>query len=176
MLNKLFALAPVVLLAACASLTQEQCETGDWSSIGYNDGVEGRSESYINQHRDACGEYGITPDVNAWLAGREQGLKQYCTRPNAYQLGRSGDELNPVCRTDVDALKLANFYGLRYYELDQMIVEARDEMNTYIEALASDDGSLSPEIRQFYLGRIRELQYNIALWEAEKVKYAVMPN
>lgn len=175
MLKKLLALAPVIVLSACASLTQEQCETGNWSSIGYTDGVDGRAESYINQHRDACDEFGITPDVNAWLVGRTEGLKQYCTRPNAYTIGRSGSEMNPVCHADIDGLRLANFYGLRYYELGQMIHAAEDEMNDYLDILARDDGSLSPEMKHFYLARIRELQRDIRSWEREQYKYASRP-
>ncbi len=175
MLKPVYVVTPLFILAACASLTQEQCTNGDWNGIGYQDGVNGRLESYIDRHRESCSDYGITPDLTAWLKGRAEGLKQYCTRPNAYAEGRSGDELNPVCTTDVDGLRLANFYGLRYFEITGQIDTSREEIDTLMGLLEADDGSLPPETRQYYLTRINNLQSLILDLIEERAKYAAVP-
>jgi len=61
MFMKFLAASPLVFLMSCASLNEEACRSGDWATIGYNDGTRGRAESYITEHREACGEFGITP-------------------------------------------------------------------------------------------------------------------
>lgn len=175
MLKKFLVMSPVVFLMSCASLSEEACRTGDWETIGYNDGVRGRSEAYINEHREACGEFGISPNTAVWLRARLEGLKVYCTPTNAYDIGRSGDELNPVCpETGLSELKLANFYGIRYYEIDQEIDALKDEIDK-IELLIA---ALAPEevdLKNFYLLKIIDLQRSIRTLERELRKYDDLP-
>jgi len=180
MYKKLLAMSPIVFLMSCASLTEDACRTGDWSSIGYNDGVNGRYESYINEHRDACSDYGIAPNTSAWLLGRIEGLKQYCTVENAYSIGRRGKELNNVCpETQLSDLRLANFYGIRYHEIWQEIDALEDEIREIRQVLATDFiGELTPEqlsLKNFYLLRIIDLQSEIRLLERELSKYDSLP-
>ena len=86
-----------LMLAACASLNEEECRSGDWTSIGFADGSEGRLVSFLDKHAKACREFGITPDRAEWLAGRTQGLTRYCTPAKAYLVGREGHNITPVC-------------------------------------------------------------------------------
>ncbi|MDH3265262.1 MAG: DUF2799 domain-containing protein, partial [Paracoccaceae bacterium] len=51
------------LLAACASLTEEECRTADWVRIGVRDGAEGRGTDHVEAHRRACAGVGVSPDV-----------------------------------------------------------------------------------------------------------------
>lgn len=180
MLNKFLIMSPVVFLMSCASLSEEACKTGDWESIGYNDGVRGRSESYINEHREACGEFGITPNTSVWLRARAEGLKQYCTPTNAYNIGRRGNDLNPVCPAQgLSDLRLANFFGLRYYEIDQEIDALTDEKENiefilatqFIEPLTPDQLSL----KNLYLSQLIDLQKIISELKWELLKYDELP-
>ncbi len=180
MFMKFLAISPIVLLMSCASLNEEACRTGDWESIGYNDGVRGRAETYIAEHREACGEYGIAPNTAVWLRGRIEGLKQYCTADNAYSVGRRGNELNNVCSpTQVRELRLANFFGLRYYEINREIDALENEVDD-IELILMTDfiGDLTPEqiqLQNFYLSKIIDLQKSIRQLERERAKYAALP-
>ncbi len=118
----------MLFLGACASLTQEQCQNGDWRGIGYSDGVNGRLESYISRHFDACSEAGIVPDTAAWMAGRTQGLTLYCTPQNAYSIGRAGREINPVCpASQASALFQSWDWGQEYYLIGQDILRLENE-------------------------------------------------
>ncbi len=180
MFMKTLAVSSLVLLAACASLSEEACRTGDWENIGYNDGVHGRYESYIGEHREACSEYGIAPNAALWLRGRIEGLKQYCTPDNAYTVGRRGSELNSVCPvTNRSELRLANFYGLRYYEINREVYALKDEINDIERILATDFiGDPTPEqlqLKNFYLLQIIDLQRSIHELEFELLKYAAAP-
>ncbi|WP_102868031.1 DUF2799 domain-containing protein [Pseudovibrio exalbescens] len=86
-----------LLLAGCASLSEEQCTTGDWKGIGVQDGQAGKPVNRIEDHKKACGKYGIEPDMAAYQAGRRIGLKSYCTIPSGFQQGRLGNSYQGVC-------------------------------------------------------------------------------
>lgn len=84
-------------ISACATLNESECKTANWQIIGLEDGSQGRPASYIGEHRKACSEYTISPNLNAYLKGHSQGLKQYCTEQNGYQQGVRGKALSQVC-------------------------------------------------------------------------------
>lgn len=92
-----------LILASCATLSQEQCETGDWRSVGFNDGTRGRPAGYVSNHADACSQYGIAVDAALYTAGRTDGLRQYCRPAVAERTGRSGDPYFGVCEGELGA-------------------------------------------------------------------------
>ena len=51
--------------------------------------VAGRSGEQIGRHRKACAEYGITPGLDAYRAGRAEGLREFCQPNNGYRAGVS---------------------------------------------------------------------------------------
>jgi Protein of unknown function (DUF2799) len=96
------ALLPVLLLLpGCASMNKAECLTVDWQTVGYEDGAAGRSGDRIAQHRKACAKHGVTPDLNAYQTGREQGLREYCQPQNGYRLGENGNDLPGFCPADL---------------------------------------------------------------------------
>jgi len=183
MRNRLIVLILVLAtgLSACASLTPQQCLSGDWQNIGFGDGVAGRAPDYINAHRDACSEVGIVPDFEAWLRGRAAGLQRYCSPENAYIIGRNGNRVSPVCSPDQRAsMSYAYDWGLQYYELDQQIREAESEIDR-IESVILAELSL-PELtpeqadrKARLLFQIRRLESDIRMAELRQRRYAQLP-
>lgn len=138
---RLLALAPLLLLAACATLSENECRGGDWYQIGREDGVDGRKIAFIQQHAKACQDFGIRPVASEWRRGREDGLKQYCTPENAYRVGTRGSHLSPVCPTQgLARLERANAQGLRYNRIEQEISELQRE----ISSLSAEIANLPP--------------------------------
>lgn len=78
-------------------MDREECQLADWRSIGYEDGAKGQPLSYLGNHRKACAEHGVTPDMERYEEGRLAGLKEYCTPRNGFQLGKAGHKLKAVC-------------------------------------------------------------------------------
>lgn len=116
------------VLAACDSVTPEQCAAGDWRGIGFTDGTKGRTADYIAQHQKACAKLGVSPDLDAWLAGRKQGLPQYCTPSKAYEVGRSGRSISPVCTaSQMNAMRDAHYTGQRYHDISDEISRLQSE-------------------------------------------------
>ena len=86
-----------VLLHGCASMSEAECLNADWTVVGEIDGQQGRALSVLDNYRRDCADYGIVPNTQEYLAGRESGLMLYCTRDNGYREGRSGTRLEADC-------------------------------------------------------------------------------
>lgn len=91
------ALAGGLLLASCATMSQEACLQGDWAGVGFKDGEAGRPQSRLDEHAKACAKAGVLPDPGPYFAARDQGLKLYCTPPRGFQEGRLGNDYAGVC-------------------------------------------------------------------------------
>lgn len=85
------------LLAACSSLSRDECLTADWETIGFEDGANGQPRQRIGEHRKACASHGITPDREAYDAGYAEGIATFCTFDRGEQAGRSGQQPMAVC-------------------------------------------------------------------------------
>lgn len=113
----------VLALSGCATtatLKKDDCMTADWSAVGYQDGTQGANAQKILQHSKTC--QGIsTPNRQAWEEGRQNGLKVYCTKSNAYQMGRMGYTLTGVCEDNLEELHHANMMGLQQYEMSERL-------------------------------------------------------
>ena len=90
-------LAGGLLLASCATISQEACLQGDWASVGFKDGEAGHPQSRLDEHAKACAKTGVAPDPAPYFAARAQGLKTYCTPGRGFYEGRLGNAYAEVC-------------------------------------------------------------------------------
>lgn len=98
--NKVNSMLGILLLAGCAAtptVSENQCIAGDWQTIGYGDGMAGFASTRLLMHQEACGDFGIIPVREEYLAGWQEGLSMYCTADNGFQVGQRGGGLNQVC-------------------------------------------------------------------------------
>jgi hypothetical protein len=77
-------------LASCATMDKDECRTADWYAVGLEDGARGRALERLGDHRRACAEHNVTPDTGRYLAGRNEGLKTFCTYERGLAEGRAG--------------------------------------------------------------------------------------
>jgi hypothetical protein len=84
-------------LLGCASISQDQCLTGNWAERGYNDGLSGKSRNKLSSYAETCGKYSVLPDSEAYLNAYEEGLIGYCTYERGFSRGERGDSYNSVC-------------------------------------------------------------------------------
>ncbi|WP_299183502.1 DUF2799 domain-containing protein [uncultured Neptuniibacter sp.] len=129
MLRLLIVTGSIISLSGCASLNQSECVTGDWQGIGYRDGAQGKSETFVADHQQACAEYQIRVDLQAYLEGRGQGLQAYCQPGNGYRLGHKGAKYNPVCPKSLSA-EFENAYreGRALYQLEQRVRQVENQI------------------------------------------------
>lgn len=99
-MQRLLAIAATALaltLPGCATLSESQCLASDWQTVGYRDGMSGIQSSQLLKHQNACVKHGIVPDRNAYLAGWEEGVAQYCQPNNGFNAGERGASYGNVC-------------------------------------------------------------------------------
>lgn len=89
-------------VAGCSSMSEKECLATDWQAVGYEHGVRGYSGDSIAAARQACAEQGVRTDLEAYRAGREQGLREYCRPANGYAVGVNGGRYAGVCPASLE--------------------------------------------------------------------------
>jgi hypothetical protein len=119
----------ILALAGCASMSKKECVTVDWRTVGYEDGVVGRTGDSIGRYRKACADHGVAPDLDAYRAGRAEGLREYCQPDNGYRLGSSGAGVGSACPADL-ALAFTAAYesGHELYRRHYRVNHARTQL------------------------------------------------
>ncbi len=129
----------LMVVTSCATMKKEECLTADWYNIGFEDGAKGHKVAHITNHRKACSKYDVTPDLELYLRGRDQGLIEYCTAYNGYNLGQRGRSYNDACQGNLkNAFLEAYNIGRDIYLFERDLkTEQRDlnDLNNEIEDL-----------------------------------------
>lgn len=186
-------LLPLTLsLTGCgggASVTQNQCVAGDWQTLGYRDGANGRRSTALLAHQDACGEHGIVPDRYGYMLGWEQGSREYCQTDNAFIVGERGEHYNNICAEDLRADFLNAYSNGRTLYLARSAVADLERQISYNQsrletvkseivasAAAQFSGTLLPEERlelitrtQRLYGEQQQLEYDLVELERKLV-------
>jgi len=128
-------LSAVVLLGVtwalngCSSMSANECMATDWRTVGYEDGVSGYSGDRVGQYRKACTKHGVTPDLNAYQHGRDQGLLEFCKPLNGFRTGARGRGYNGVCPAALDGAFLEAYEsGRQLYNLKSRVGSTENEI------------------------------------------------
>jgi hypothetical protein len=157
------------VLGGCATMNEKECLNADWRAVGFEDGVNGAKLSRVGQHREACAEYGVKPDLDAYKSGRDEGLNSYCRSHNGYRVGIKGGSYYDVCPAALEKDFLQGYNaGLKIYRLESRIrslnsqlkkqekeLEASKELLTQLEAELVSDG-VNSQRRVQLLGEVRD--------------------
>lgn len=90
-------LAIVTLFSGCAGMNEQECLVTDWRTVGYEDGSRGVSQTNIGSYRKSCAKHGVAPDLQAYRAGHEEGVVNFCQPGNGFNVGSSGRAYQGVC-------------------------------------------------------------------------------
>jgi hypothetical protein len=123
-------LLATLAMSGCATLNENECRSGSWTDIGFRDGRNGLSPDRIADHKEACEQYGVEPDRTDYLAGRDDGLVQYCTRHNGFEVGRSNGTYDGVCAALNERAFLEGFNkGKALYEARSRLDSVESEIH-----------------------------------------------
>ena len=139
-----------LLVSGCASLSESQCVASDWETVGYRDGLAGKQSTQLLNHQNACVKHGTVPDRDAYLAGWEDGVRQYCQPSNGFNAGEAGRSFPNVCPDDLqDAYYEAYQEGRRLYMaqaeidgLNRQIAQKEYRINQLAAELTSAEAEL----------------------------------
>ena len=130
------ALVATLALSGCASMDKDECLTVDWRTIGFEDGVAGYSGERIGQHRKACAKHGVSPDLEAYRIGREEGLREYCRPQNGFRVGARGGGYSGFCPADLDEAFVSAYQsGRQLYVLESRLANATHQLESKRRAL-----------------------------------------
>ena len=165
--------------AGCATMNKSECRTADWQMIGYEDGAVGRELGYIGNHRKACAEHGVKPNMARYRAGHAEGIAAFCTERNGFQQGRAGRAYNGVCpAASEERFLVAWETGRELHQLDAELRRLRQDLAARRDELASMEqrsaniekllvsGALSANERQVQVDQFKDLQTDMATLES----------
>lgn len=135
-----------LLLAGCAGgMSKKECLYADWRAIGYEDGAQGRDASAIGSRRVACADKAkVTPDMEAYLSGREKGLDQFCRPANGFDYGSRGYSYTGACAArDEGAFVAAYEKGLTLFGLVENYNAASNALASAHQDLENIDHSIA---------------------------------
>jgi hypothetical protein len=119
----------LLALCGCATMNQSECLTADWRTIGYEDGASGYPAERIAEHRRACAKYSVSPSLDAYEAGRAEGLSTYCQPAHGFQVGAAGGTYAGVCPVALDTqFRPAYQAGRQLFLLRARVAQATQEL------------------------------------------------
>ncbi len=171
-LKKVALCAIPLMLSACSfsSLSTMDCFSGNWKSIGYQDGLMGASKSKFNDYQNTCSRVGVTPNYRQWEAGRREGLKYYCTLDNLKQLGGMSSNYNAVCpNQSFNPFSSSNDSSSGLSKLQRHINHERQKLQSYQERMDKlrqqvDAGIYTPQQAH---AEMQHLEKKIEYYEAK---------
>ena len=113
-------------LGGCATLSESQCIASDWETVGYRDGANGTPSSQLLKHQNACVKHGVVPEREAYLAGWEKGVRQFCQPENAFAAGESGHAYANVCPSELQGSFHAAYQEGRQLYLAQSEIDGQN--------------------------------------------------
>lgn len=146
-LNAVILSGAIIGLTGCASISKDECISGNWSDIGYKDGVNGKSRGKLADYAKTCMKYGAEPNRDVYLTAFENGLVKYCTFQQGLKLGENGSSYNQVCSGD-----LANGFSQGYdegrvvYEINREHKRLISDYEETLEDLVDVRGRLAGDI------------------------------
>jgi hypothetical protein len=162
---RLAAVVFAAILSGCASLDKNECRSADWYAIGLEDGARGRPVERLGDHRRACAEHGVAPQAERYLAGRNEGLKSFCTHERGFAHGRGGHAYAGGCPAHLAASFQSGYQlGRELHDLHRRLGEVQSQI-ARSKALLKD-GIPNPRLRGIEVERLEDLTRESAQLEA----------
>ncbi|MBB5517935.1 DUF2799 domain-containing protein [Amphiplicatus metriothermophilus] len=138
-MNRRLGLAAALVLSGCATgMSEEECAGANWRAIGERDGLYGETLEKLDERAAQCGSFGLPADIEAYQAGRERGLRRYCTPDAGFDAGLNGRPYRGVCPPPAESAFLDEYdIGLRLYRLTRAHESAIEAYEDALDALES---------------------------------------
>jgi len=138
-------LLTAALLGGCATgMSKDECALADWQTIGYEDGLRGFPAERIGAHRVACAKYQVSPNLAAYTAGRERGLREYCQPKNGFRVGLHGGGYANVCSGPTETAFVDSYrYGRQIHDARAELRSTHAQLRSARESLAQTNAAMA---------------------------------
>ncbi|WP_235869038.1 DUF2799 domain-containing protein [Photobacterium kishitanii] len=125
-------------------MNQQECETANWSALGYVDGSQGASSSQFSDRSSACSEYNVRANFNEYQLGYNQGLTIYCTENNGFFIGSKGQSYQGVCPQKTATLFLKGYNkGKELFSIRERVSQAEQDLRDEKDEIAHKKDKLN---------------------------------
>ena len=164
-------LVTLLLAPGCATLDKDECLVADWRLIGYQDGVAGKSGAVVGEYREDCAKYAVVPDLDAYQAGREEGLVQYCKPGNGFRLGEAGRAYSAVCTSGLEAgFRAAYNDGREIYLARSKVKRTHSLINKRQQTIKSLEQDKVDKLLELVQDGLRREQRLLLLYEIHEIE------
>lgn len=169
--KNIFLLTFIIITAtACSTLNKSECLTANWKTIGYEDGAKGYKASRIGQHRSACAEHGVRPDLNSYTSGRKEGLRYYCVPTTAYKKGLYGYRYDGVCAGYNERIFLDAYNdGLEIYKAKNVLSKMKSDYSKEEKFISSLERELHEKEHILVSGHLTKVKALMLLNETKDI-------
>ena len=137
-------LAAAVLGGCATGMSKDECALADWQTIGYEDGLRGFPAERIGAHRVACAKHQVTPNLAAYSAGRERGLREFCQPKNGFRVGLQGGGYANVCSGPTEAVFVDSYrYGKQIHDARAELRSTNSRLRNAREGLAHTNAAMA---------------------------------
>jgi len=178
MLKIIISTSLIIFIAGCSTISEERCIEGSWEELGYENGLNGVSQTRFHKISDTCEKYGIIANTTQYFIGYDQGLPLYCTYDRGTDHGEAGRSLNTECR-DINAVAYIDGYaeGRIIYEIQreyELLIDAFKETRKDIlsinrklekEDLTDTDRARLRKDRRIYMEELNEKLIDVRVYE-----------
>ena len=171
LLSTILILLILVLMTGCATMDRSECQVANWEIIGLEDGAAGRNSAYIGQHRSACAEHAVTPDLNLYMKGHKRGLLQYCTYQSGFNLGEHARGLSNVC-SNTNSKEFSRGYkkGKQFYALQTEINQLKSTIGHHHNELTQIQKDIQFKEDTIVAGQTSYTQRRLLLEEIKSLR------
>ena len=129
--GRMLSLIAASALAGCAGMSEQECVSLDWRTVGFEDGALGRPVSNVGSYRQACSKYGVASDLESYRAGHAAGVESYCRPARGFDVGRRGEGYHGVCPASSEREFLAAYNSGRHlHELESTLAHFENRIAT----------------------------------------------
>ncbi|MGB7932969.1 MAG: DUF2799 domain-containing protein [Gammaproteobacteria bacterium] len=163
---------PIILsVAGCATMDKDECLIANWRLIGFQDGVQGKSAATIGTYRKDCADYHVAPDLDAYQAGRREGLLQYCVPANGYRLGVAGRAYNAVCPAGMErSFRAAYNTGHDIYQARTRVNSTASQINHKQQAIQSLEADRQDKLAEMIRQGLSSEQRVLLLYDVTNIE------
>lgn len=148
-----------VVLSGCATMNADQCLAGDWGTVGFGDGANGRPLDRLDAHAKACSKYGVIPAEAPYRSARADGLVVYCTVQRGFAEGRSGGAYHQVCPADLEADLLPAYRdGQRLHAVETTLASVESDFDSALSRIEDREDKLEAKQRELREDGLTEQQ------------------
>jgi len=139
------ALLAAVVTAGCSSgMGKDQCLMADWNMIGFEDGLQGWPTDRIGVHRVACAQHQVTPNLAAYMEGRQRGLQEFCQPKNGFRVGLRGAGYANVCSGPTEPAFVDSYrYGRQIHDARTELRQTQARLRGARDGLSYTEASMA---------------------------------